>query len=221
MKNKQGKVYRQSLSNRLVHWITAISIFSLIISGFGQLPMYKRYNIVKLPGAEWLGEYSLTLIMHYIGAIVLILILFYHLFVHLFLKQFDIVPKPGDIKASYQIIKAMMTKGEEPPSDKYLAEQRLAYFAFAVTLFILVMTGLLKMAKNVSFLNISNSAVTLAAHIHNFATILLILLIIGHFAAFIFKENRSLIPGMFTGYVNEEYAKHRHSLWYKKLQGKK
>lgn len=221
MSKKKDKVLRQSVSNRLVHWITALTIFSLIISGFGQMPMYKRYNIVKLPGAEWLGEYPITLVMHYIGAIVLIFILFYHVFVHSIQKQFDIFPKRGDVKASAQIMKAMITKGEEPPSDKYLAEQRLAYFAFAVTLFIIVVTGFIKVAKNVSTIHVSNTVMTYATHIHNFATFALIFLIIAHLAAFIVKANRQLIPGMFTGYVSEEYAKHRHSLWYEKMQSDK
>jgi cytochrome b subunit of formate dehydrogenase len=44
--------------------------------------------------------------------------------------------------------------------------------------------------------------------------------IIAHLAAFIFKANRPLLPGMFTGYVDEEYVRKRHSLWYEKLQKK-
>lgn len=216
-KNSNKKVLRQPLSNRIVHWVTALTIFSLIISGFGQMPMYKRYNIVKLPGAEWLGNYSATLIMHYIGAIILLFILFYHVFVHLIQKQFDILPKRGDVKQSIIIIKAMITNQEEPPGEKYLAEQRLAYFAFAVVLFLIVVSGLIKVAKNVSFINVPNIVMTYAAHVHNFATLFLILLIIAHLFAFIFKANRQLIPGMFSGYVSKQYAKERHSLWYEKI----
>lgn len=221
MSKKKNKVLRQSVSNRLVHWITAITIFSLIISGFGQMPMYKRYNIVLLPGGEWLGEYSNTLVMHYIGAIVLVFILIYHVFVHLIQKQFDIFPKRGDVKASAQIMKAMITKGEEPPSEKYLAEQRLAYLAFFVTLLAIVVTGFIKVAKNVSTISVSNTVMTYATHIHNFATIFLIFLIVAHLGAFVVKANRKLIPGMFTGYVSEEYAKHRHPLWYEEIKDKK
>ncbi|SEN90968.1 formate dehydrogenase, gamma subunit [Mesobacillus persicus] len=220
-KKKQNKVYRQSLSNRLVHWITAISIFALIISGFGQMPMYKRYNITKLPGAEWLGEYSLTLVMHYVAAIVLIFIVFYHIFVHTLLKQFDAIPKRGDGKESVKIIKAMITKGEEPPSEKYLAEQRLAYAVIGVTILALVITGLVKVAKNVAFISVSHPIVFWSTAIHNTATFILIFLIIAHLAAFGIKANRKLLPGMFTGYVDKEYVKHRHSLWYKKLKNEK
>ncbi|WP_147532265.1 formate dehydrogenase subunit gamma [Bacillus marasmi] len=220
MKNKPRKIYRQNLSNRLVHWGIVLSIFSLIISGLGQMPMYKRYNIVKLPGAEWLGDYSITLAMHYIGAILLIFIVFYHMFIHFFMKEYDAIPKRGDVKESWKIIKAMITKGEEPPSEKYLAEQRLAYLAIGVTILALVITGFIKIGKNVSFISIPHSIVYISTTIHNIATFVLIFLIIAHLAAFIVKANRKLLPGMITGYVEEDYVKHRHIIWYKKIKEK-
>lgn len=216
--NKKGKVYRQSRSNRIVHWVTALSIISLIITGIGQMPVYKRYNIVKLPGADWLGDYSITLILHYMGATALIFIVFYHIFVHSIQKQFDIMPKRGDVKESIHIIKAMITKGEEPPSEKYLAEQRLAYIAIGIVVLLLIFTGMIKMAKNVSFIDIPQTILVLSTNIHNFATFILIFLIVAHLLAFIVKANRKLLPGMILGYVDEEYVKHRHPLWYKRIK---
>jgi formate dehydrogenase gamma subunit len=218
-KSKNEGIYRQSFSNRLVHWGVVISIFSLIISGLGQMPIYKRYNIVKLPGAEWLGEYSITLFMHYIGGILLVFIIFYHMFVHFFNKEYDALPKRGDVMESWKIIKAMVTKGEEPPSEKYLAEQRLAYLGIGITVLALIITGFIKVAKNVSLIHIPHSFVYVSTAIHNIATFLLIFLIVAHLAAFIIKANRKLLPGMITGYVDEEYVKHRHSLWYKQIKG--
>jgi formate dehydrogenase gamma subunit len=220
MKNKENKVYRQSLSNRLVHWITAVSIIILIISGLGQMPIYKRYNVIKLPGAEWLGDYSITLILHYMAAIILIFIVFYHMFVHLIQKQFDIFPKQGDGRESIKIIKAMLTRGEEPPSEKYLAEQRLAYAAIGMTVLSFIITGLIKMAKNLDFISIAHPIVYWSTMIHNIATFVMIFLIVGHMAAFLIKANRKLLPGMFSGYVDKEYVKHRHSLWYKRINDK-
>lgn len=127
------------------------------------------------------------------------------------------MPKKGDVKQSFLIIKAMLTKGKEPPSDKYLAEQRLAYVFIGISVLLLVITGVIKIVKNVPGLSIPYEMIFWSAHIHNFATIFLILGIIGHLAAFIFKENRELLPGMLTGYVKEDYVKHRHSIWYSKL----
>ena len=159
--------------------------------------------------------------MHYIGAIVLIFIVFYHVFVHGIQKQFDALPKKGDLKASYHIIKAMITKGEEPPSDKYLAEQRLAYLAIGIVIMLLIITGMIKMAKNSGTFSIPEIIVIASTQIHNAATFMIVLLIIGHLAAFLIKANRKLIPGMLSGYVEKEYVKHRHSIWYKKLESKK
>lgn len=217
VKIKDEKIKRQSLSNRFVHWLTAGSIFLLILSGLGQLPLYKRYNVELLPGGSWWVDYYNTLVLHYIGAIMLLFVLVYHLVVHLLKKEFDIIPKKGDIKQSMLIIKAMLTKGKEPASDKYLAEQRLAYVFIGASIALLAITGVIKILKNVPGSTISYEMIFWSAHIHNFATIFLILGIVGHLAAFIFKENRSLLPGMFTGNVDEEYVKHRHSIWYKKL----
>ena len=130
------------------------------------------------------------------------------------------MPKKGDVKQSYLIIKAMLTKGKEPDSDKYLAEQRLAYLFIGGSVLLLIVTGILKMIKNVPGTSFPYEVIFWITTIHNIATVLLILGIVAHLAAFLIKENRAMLPGMFTGYVDEEYVKHRHSIWYKKLQEK-
>lgn len=217
-KKNGGKILRQSKINRFVHWATALSIFLLILTGFGQMPLYGRYNVTKLPGAEWLGDYFTTINLHYWAAILLIFVAFFHIFNAFIRKEYDIFPRRGDLKESYLIIKAMFTKGQEPPSHKYLAEQRLAYLFIGGNVLLLIVTGLIKMYKNVPGVDLSNSLLFWNTMLHNIGTVLLILGIIGHLAAFIFKENRALLPGIFTGYIDKDYVKHRHSLWYKKLQ---
>ena len=82
----------------------------------------------------------------------------------------------------------------------------------------LIVTGLIKMYKNLPGVELSNSFLFGVTMLHNLGTVLLILGIVAHLAAFIFKANRPLIPGIFTGYVDEDYAKNRHSLWYRKLE---
>ncbi|HHY26698.1 MAG TPA: cytochrome b/b6 domain-containing protein [Desulfitobacterium dehalogenans] len=217
-KSKRETILRQSLINRFVHWTTALAIFLLILTGFGQMPLYNRYNVTKLPGAEWLGDYFTTVNLHYLAAVLLIFVVFFHIVNAFIRKEFDIFPRRGDIKESYLIIKAMFTKGQEPPSHKYLAEQRLAYFFIGFNVLLLIITGLIKMYKNVPGVDLPHSFLFWNTMLHNIGTVLLILGIIGHLAAFIFKENRALLPGMFTGYIDRGYAKHRHVLWYRKLE---
>lgn len=214
-------IKRQSLTNRIIHWMVALSTFMLIFSGFGQMPMYKRYNVVNIPGLGWSGDYSITVILHYVFALILVFAVVYHLVYHLIRKDFDIIPRKGDIKESYQIIKAMLTGEKEPPSDKYLAEQRLAYAFIGVLLLAIVISGVVKVWKNLPGVEVSDSLVYLMTTIHNGATMLLILGIIGHLAAFIIKANRNLIPAMFSGKVQEEYVKERHSIWWKNIEKEK
>lgn len=213
----QSKVLRQSIANRFVHWTTALSVMLLIITGLGQLPLYTRYNVTKLPGAEWLGNYFITINLHYLGAIGLIFAVSFHIVYAFARREYDIFPRKGDMKESYQIIKAMLTKGKEPASDKYLAEQRVAYLFIGLSLLLLIITGLIKTLKNVPGVDLPHSLLYWNTALHNIGTGLIILGIIGHLAAFLLKENRPLLPGMFTGFINREYIKHRHSLWYAKL----
>jgi formate dehydrogenase subunit gamma len=34
----------------------------------------------------------------------------------------------------------------------------------------------------------------------------------------LFKSNWPLLKSMFTGWIYEEYVKHRHSIWYEKIK---
>lgn len=214
---KLSKILRQSIANRFVHWTTALSVLLLIITGLGQLPLYTRYNVTKLPGAEWLGDYFITINLHYLGAIGLLFAASFHIIYAFARREFDIFPRKGDMKESYQIIKAMLTKGKEPASDKYLAEQRVAYLFIGLSLLLLIVTGLIKTLKNIPGLDLSHSLLYWNTALHNIGTGLIIFGVIGHLAAFLLKENRPLLPGMFTGSINREYVKHRHTLWYVKL----
>lgn len=219
-KKKKKKILRQPLSNRFVHWGTAISIFMLIITGLGQMPIYSRYLVVKPFGTNWLTSYEITLWVHYIFAAILMFFVAYHIIYHVVKKEFDILPRKGDIKGSFLIIKAMILKQEEPPSDKYLPEQRLAYAFFAFSIGLVIVTGMIKVIKNIIGIQPTDGILLWGAMLHNVAMVLIIIGIVAHLAAFIFKANRNMLPGMFTGYVDFDYVKERHKLWYEKIMKK-
>ncbi|EMT45091.1 formate dehydrogenase subunit gamma [Anoxybacillus flavithermus] len=215
---KKNKIYRQPLPNRFVHWGIAISIIMLIITGIGQMPVYGRYLIIQPFGTKWLTSYEVTLWVHYFFAATLLFFTTYHVVYHVIKKEFDIWPKKGDVKGSYLILKAMLLKQKEPPSEKYLPEQRIAYLYFVVSIGLVIVTGVIKVIKNIMGVQPTNGILFWGAQLHNLATVMVIFGVIMHLAAFIVKENRKLLPGMFTGYVDEEYVKERHSLWYKELK---
>jgi hypothetical protein len=43
-------------------------IFILGLTGFAQMPIFKRYYIADIPGLGWLGNFYATHYIHYIGA---------------------------------------------------------------------------------------------------------------------------------------------------------
>lgn len=215
------KIKRHGLSVLFVHWMVAISTFILIFSGLGQMPLYKRYMLDQVPGLSWVSDFSVTLSIHYWAAVILIFAIVYHVVFHGIRRDFDMLPRRGDMKESVQIIMAVFGFGKEPENDKYLAEQRLAYVFIGFSLLILVFTGIIKVLKNLPHINFSEGFIYWITQIHNLGTLLIIIGIVIHLGAFIFKENWPMLPGIFTGKMDKEYAKRRHSIWYNRVFGKK
>jgi cbb3-type cytochrome oxidase subunit 3 len=49
----------------------------MALTGFGQMPIYKRYYMSDIPGFGWLADFYMTRNIHYIGAAVLLTLVFY------------------------------------------------------------------------------------------------------------------------------------------------
>jgi len=60
-----------SKSRTLHSWYAAL-ILLLALSGFGQMPIFKRYYIADIPGLGWLAKFYITHYLHYLGAVLLI-----------------------------------------------------------------------------------------------------------------------------------------------------
>lgn len=210
-------IVRHTLGVRLIHWTITVSTFVLIFTGMGQMPVYRRYMVDQVPGLGWSSDFSVTLVLHYLAGIVLLFAAVYHLVYHGIRKDFNILPRRGDIRESYHIIKAMLTGCKEPPCHKYLAEQRLAYVFIAGALGLTIVTGILKVIKNLPSVYFSDGFLNGITMLHNVGTFLVIFGVVAHLGAFIFKENRNLLPSMFHGRVDLDYIRHRHCLWHDEL----
>jgi hypothetical protein len=53
-------------------YLFGLNLLALALSGFGQMPIFKRYYIADIPGMAWTADYWFTHKMHYIGAAVLL-----------------------------------------------------------------------------------------------------------------------------------------------------
>ena len=211
-------IRRHDFAGPFVHWLVALSTFALTFSGFGQMPMYKRYLLDRLPGLGWSSDYSVTLLIHYFAALSLIFAVAFHLLYHGLRGELALLaPRRGDLAESKQIMKALFTGGPEPASHKYLAEQRLSYGLTGFSLVLVILTGLVKVVKNLPGVALPHGLILGATALHNIGTFLVLASVFAHLGAFLFKANRKLLPAIFNGQVDEEYARHRHSLWYQSL----
>ena len=126
--------------------------------------------------------------------------------------------KNNDKKDSARTILAMIGFGEEPRADKYLPEQRLAYAYLGGIGLILVITGLVKVVKNLPTVYLPPGVITGATLIHTFGTIFFLVGVLAHLAALLFKVNRPMVQPIFTGKMNLDYVQRRHPLWYERLE---
>jgi putative Mn2+ efflux pump MntP len=74
------------MPNKAVHYIYLITVFFLTITGFGQMPIFKRYYIADIPGLGWLAKFYVTHYIHYLAAI-LILALAAYMIIDYFVLQ--------------------------------------------------------------------------------------------------------------------------------------
>ncbi|MGM0426997.1 MAG: FeS-binding protein [Thermodesulfobacteriota bacterium] len=74
---KQQKRYRVRGSQRIVKWLYILTFGVMAFTGFGQMPIFKRYYISDIPGMGWAADFYFTHYIHYLGAIFLLALLAY------------------------------------------------------------------------------------------------------------------------------------------------
>jgi hypothetical protein len=117
-------------------------VLVLAMSGFAQMPIFKRYYIADIPGLGWLAQFYTTHIVHYIAAIIFLALIFYYLSRY-FLEW----------NKNYHL--------------RLSAWPRLSLFA------IIIITGALRVAKNLPDVHFGPTTTMLLDWIHLFAVIVL------------------------------------------------
>ncbi|MGB9710795.1 MAG: formate dehydrogenase subunit gamma [Thermodesulfovibrio sp.] len=215
----KNKIKRHSVIEIIEHWSIALSGIVLLFTGLGCLPLYKRYYITELPGFAWTADFYNVTVVHYVASIVFVVGVIFHIFYHGLRKDFALLPKKGDLSQSIKVLAAMIGIGKEPPSDKYLPEQRIAYVGIGVIILILTVTGIIKILKNLQWVVLSPTVESINTLIHTLTGFLFMIAFIVHVGTvLLFKSNWPLLKSIFTGWVDEDYVKHRHSIWYEKIK---
>jgi hypothetical protein len=84
MNHGQSDTRAISLAGR---WFYLLTVFFLALSGFGQMPIFKRYYIADIPGLGWLAEFFITHYIHYLAAILFLAFTAYMVVDYLLLKR--------------------------------------------------------------------------------------------------------------------------------------
>jgi len=77
----------QASTSRWAAYLYILTLFFMALTGFGQMPIYNRYYLSDIPGLGWLANFYVTRNIHYLGAIILLALLFYGLFDFLFSRK--------------------------------------------------------------------------------------------------------------------------------------
>ena len=78
---------RAKTSNRAARYVYLITVLFLTLSGFGQMPIFKRYYIADIPGFGWLAQFYVTHYIHYLGAILILALVAYKTVDYLILQR--------------------------------------------------------------------------------------------------------------------------------------
>jgi hypothetical protein len=78
---------KSKVSNRSVRYVYLITVIFLTLTGFGQMPIFKRYYIADIPGLGWLAQFYVTHYIHYLAAILFLALVAYVIVDHLMLQK--------------------------------------------------------------------------------------------------------------------------------------
>lgn len=73
----RGRSGQYALGGRWAWWVYGIVMAVLVFTGFGQMPIYKRYYLSSIPGMGWSADFYLTHAIHYAGAVLLLAFIAY------------------------------------------------------------------------------------------------------------------------------------------------
>jgi len=206
---RTGKtVLRFAVFERFIHWTVAISFILLALSGLNLL--YGRYVFKSWLGADTFATITLSgkFVHNYVGLLfILALIIMFLIWVR------QNVPSRIDI-AWLAKGGGMFKRGVHPPAQKFNAGQKIVFLAVIIGGALLSYSGLSLMFPFTGEATVQN--MQQAQLLHVIAALALSAVIIAHiYIGTVGMEGA--IDAMWSGRVEENWAREHHSLWFKEL----
>jgi formate dehydrogenase subunit gamma len=195
---------------RITHWTVAISFVILAISGLTML--FGKFVLLPVIGHALFGwlTYALKTLHNFVGPIFTIsLIVTFIIFVK------DNFPNAADLKWIFTLGGAL-NKGHAS-SDRFNAGEKLWFWGGVTVLGLTVSVTGLVLDKLVPNLDYTRALMQNANLIHLGAAALVMVFALGHiYMGTIGMEGA--YRAMRDGYVDDEWAREHHDIWYEKIQ---
>jgi thiosulfate reductase cytochrome b subunit len=219
---------------RLTHWVNALALTLMIASGlriFNAYPAFARkghtfccypFEGRAIPG--WLtfgGWLAGARNWHFAMMWVLVINACVYLgFIYLHGEWRDLVPRRGDIRDSWEMVKFYaFRRADHPRQGTHNALQRGAYFAMPIVGFVAVLTGL-AIWKPVQLSPLANllGGFVWARYWHFLAMVALVILALGH-VLMVFAVDPFSLRSMITGGYDDAKSPERRNarpFWWKR-----
>lgn len=202
------EVVRYGPGKRINHWVTAISLILLLLSGLSMFHP-SLFFLTDLFG----GGQTTRWIHPWIG--VVLFISFFILFAQLWKLN---IPNRDDVRWASQITDVIGGHEERLPElGKYNAGQKFIFWGMAALIIVLIVTGFMAWEQYFGTLT-SIPTQRVALLVHSLAAVAIILIFILHVYAAIWT--RGTIRAMTRGTVTGGWAWRHHRKWFKTMAGR-
>jgi formate dehydrogenase subunit gamma len=200
------KIERFTPFERATHWSNATAFVILAISGL--VMAFGRFFLLPVLGGSLFGylTYFLKTVHNFVGPLFVLTTLF---MVFTFLRSN--LPRRNDL---HWLRKGGgLFGGEEPPSGRFNAGEKLVFWGGVLFLGLLVIGSGLFLDRLLPGFVYTRGQMQVAHMIHAVATLFMMALILGHIYIGTLGM-KGAYKAMRTGYVDETWAKEHHALWY-------
>jgi formate dehydrogenase subunit gamma len=203
---KSGEVPRYSRSERVTHWVVALTFILLAASGLA------FFHPAFWPLTGLLGGGVWSRILHpFIGVVMFVF------FGVMFLRYWrDNVVRSYDREWQKRLPDILDNNDHDLPEiDKYNFGQKQLFWAWTASMVLLLVSGVVMWREYFAF---SVPLIRIAAVVHALAAFVMILGFVAHVYSAILWIRGSM-RAMTRGTVSHAWAKHHHPLWYRRVTG--
>jgi formate dehydrogenase subunit gamma len=200
---------------RSAHWANAIAFVILAVSGL--IMAFGKFFLLPVMGLTLFGwlTYALKTLHNFAGPLFAVsLVIVFFTFVR------DEWPQRGDLKWLLKAGGVFSKSGDEPPSHRFNAGEKVIFWIGVLLLGVIVVGSGLVMDKLIPNLLYERSTMQVAHMVHAVAAVLMLCITAVHIYLGTIGM-RGAYSAMRVGHVDEEWAREHHQYWYEDIKAGK